>query len=359
MKIGIITFHRALNYGAVLQAYASYSYLKELGYEVEIVDYCAKYMMEQNNLFSWYYFNSRKGALSKFKYVVSRPFRYVKWKKTKKKFADFRSTYLNIQGGVKFKDMHNFQSKFDCIIYGSDQIWQKFLTNHSLFEPIFWGQNISVKKKIAYAASMGSLSILEPSDDIKIQKYLLSFSEIMVRESDLAQKVRSLGFSAKLVCDPVFLLSREQWMNLTFKSELQLPKQYIFVHIVQGSSLIEKIVELIANEMKIPVVTIESLSKVNKKSKVEDFLKCISNASMVITTSFHCTAFSVIFKRPFLTMGASSNRVRTMLDEFGLTQHFVEKESEGLIERAQSKVDYEKTVYVTSSKQYLENSLFL
>ncbi|MCM0343634.1 polysaccharide pyruvyl transferase family protein [Bacteroides fragilis] len=38
MKIGIVTFHRATNYGAILQAYALVSYLKSLGHEAEFID---------------------------------------------------------------------------------------------------------------------------------------------------------------------------------------------------------------------------------------------------------------------------------------------------------------------------------
>ena len=38
MKIGIIIFHRATNYGATLQAYALVSYFKSLGHETEIID---------------------------------------------------------------------------------------------------------------------------------------------------------------------------------------------------------------------------------------------------------------------------------------------------------------------------------
>ena len=56
MKIGIITFQCAHNYGAVLQAYALKEYLKTLGYSVNIINYRPRYIVnayKKNNLRNW------------------------------------------------------------------------------------------------------------------------------------------------------------------------------------------------------------------------------------------------------------------------------------------------------------------
>lgn len=44
MKTGIITFHRAINYGAVLQTYALQKYLNNDGYDAEVIDYRCDHM---------------------------------------------------------------------------------------------------------------------------------------------------------------------------------------------------------------------------------------------------------------------------------------------------------------------------
>ena len=58
MKVGILTFHRALNYGAVLQSYALQQVLKDLGYDACIIDYKQKHIEKIYKVFDFEYFLS-------------------------------------------------------------------------------------------------------------------------------------------------------------------------------------------------------------------------------------------------------------------------------------------------------------
>lgn len=223
MKIGILTYHRALNYGAVLQAYAMYHVLKKKWHQVEIVDYCP---YEQSIFYSinpFCVFKRKDYWISKkiselFLWILSLPIKY--WRK--RKFNKFLNKYFLIGYWAKYLTCHDIPDTCDLYIYGSDQIWwyDDFLSFMWFSEVYWWNFPISKSRKITYAASMGHIW-LDKNKNIYIKKNILNFNAVSVREKKLKLALNELThINIEEVLDPVFLLSKNEW-----KKQFQLKKK--------------------------------------------------------------------------------------------------------------------------------------
>lgn len=181
MKIGILTFHAAHNYGAVLQCYALQEYLKSKGNEVFVIDYRSKYLLD---CYKW--FNCKLFIKSIVKFTFIKEWKKMLDKrKRSNKFETFIQNRLNIINVSILKT--NF---FDYIVIGSDQVWNTKLTNG--YDKYYWGQfcHPVQTKIISYSAS---LELIWPKDeDDNVKKMLSNFERISVREKDLAIKLSSI-----------------------------------------------------------------------------------------------------------------------------------------------------------------------
>jgi hypothetical protein len=306
MQIGILTFHNADNYGAVLQCYALQEKLKELhpNDEVFVIDYkCPKIV------------NSYIPRLN-----FKKPWKIFTLSKTKKKvktFQKFREKYLNL-GTDDF-------SFYDVIYYGSDQIWNPSLTGNDLK---YFGKNYS-GKKIAYAASDGG----EMNYDTEVCDLLNQFSKISCREKTLTEKLQNLDIKSpiKTVCDPVFLLSKEQWLKI---AELPKDDNYVLAYKISANPNFDNEAEKLGQRLGkkvIQIVYVKSLRKFfyHGQSFVEGispekFVGYFAKADFVLTTSFHGTAFSVIFDKPFfvLSFNKRSERITDLLSALGIQDRY-------------------------------------
>ena len=316
MKIGILTFHNADNYGAVLQCYALQEHLK-MQYpdcEVNVIDY-------RNNLIEYSYkIIRRRNSLY---YNITQYINFPRILKKRIQFKNFRNKYLNI-GTSEL-------SSYDVIYYGSDQIWNTTLTGNDL---IYFGKNFE-GKKIAYGASDGGE--MEFSDEIK--KLLNSFSEITCRESTLSERIKNNNITVpvKEVCDPVFLLSNEQWKHISVAPKY---KGYILAYKIADRPDFDNEVEELGKKLNKPVIQIvylKSLKKMIYKKQhfiegisPEQFVGYFANADFVITTSFHGTAFSIIFGKPLfvLSFGKRSERITELLVNYKLENRYISSVSE-------------------------------
>lgn len=125
MHIGVLTFHRAKNYGAVLQCYALVTYLKSLGHDVRIIDYFPKYFKEQDSILPH---TVMKGSNVKGKLfiIANILISFIPILKRRKAFNDFiKSLPLN----ECIENSSDFSSDgYDLIFVGSDQVWNKHIT---------------------------------------------------------------------------------------------------------------------------------------------------------------------------------------------------------------------------------------
>ena len=330
MKIGILTFHCAHNYGAVLQTFALQEKLKEFGHEVEIIDYRPKYLTSPYSIFPVRRIlsqNLTNGIRTLISCIITAK---VKLKR-RKLFDYFNKTKLNISRGIGSRVPDNY----DAYILGSDQIWNFKITNG--FDQIFWGDFETKKdaKKITYAASFGNAVPLD--NELKIIKKTLSnFSALSLREATFISKLQSITQTqVKKVLDPTLILRREQWEAIVSKP--QIDKKYVLVYEVRKSQNTLAVANKIAKQLNAVVVEIPANVRIkdihNKQSitSPSEFLGWIKNASCIVTTSFHGTAFSIIFNRSFYNIkldDTADHRSESLLKNLGLQNRLVDANQE-------------------------------
>ena len=328
MKIGILTFHCAHNYGAVLQCCALQETLKAMGHKVEIIDYRPKYLLNPYKKIYWRRFVSRnpfkllKKCCKELLVLRRRIIRY-------NAFDKFISTKLNLSEMVT----HNsIPSHYDIYIMGSDQIWNPKITCG--FDPVYFGLfnfEKGSKKYIAYAASMEASSLTQEDKDFYL-KALDNFDAISVREQTLADLLQPLtSKKIETVLDPTMLTDAKIWDSIEKRPFVDY--KYVLVYQVRYDINTSRIAQNIADQIGAKVIEIAAGIKTWKYKKnlytcssPEEFLGWIKHASCIVTTSFHGTAFSVIFNKPFycVKLGRGDTRAASLLQDLGLENRMIE-----------------------------------
>lgn len=365
MKIGILTYHRAENYGALLQAYALKTYLQSLGHDVSFVDYWPKYHSDYFKLFPWQQIKKRHGLRKLFfliQLVLWLVPRYVR----KKRFCNFIQKRLDLPITPKYTDDDSKTEKYDVVVYGSDQIWRKQNLGGVGFDDWYFGsENVLANKKIVYAGSMGEIDT-NAKDDEYVKKMMQNFCKISVRENDLQSYLSKLGMTSSLVTDPVFLISKEQW-RIIEKTKVQKGKYILFYNLLNTSDS-KRFAEQLSKKTNLPIRELNkkmSPSHIGKRyistASVEEFLQLIDGAEYVVSNSFHGVAMSIIFEKPFFAvgMGKKANRVKSLLHGLGISQRYIEHV--GIAQQSQI-INYQDLCLrfhelVNYSQLYLQNSI--
>lgn len=295
MKIGILTYHRSNNYGALLQAVALRKVLADMGHQVTYIDYWPSYHRHMYALFSFHWMMSRKGINGKVKYLKSCIMNYVNRKARKKNFNLFIAEFIDPYTS-------SVTETYDAIVHGSDQIWRK-QPEHNGYNPVYFGvHQISAKCKVSYAASMGIL----PTDDLSkaiVKEYLSALKTISVRENNLMRFVSDLGFTN--VCqdlDPTLLLPADFWIK-TFGLNKNKERYALYYKLQDSFDMNELRRYAESKRIKLKVIYHKACcadSEVNVTTAgPRQFLQLIYGAEIVFTSSFHGLAFSLIFNKPF------------------------------------------------------------
>lgn len=330
MKIGILTFHCAHNYGAVLQCYALQEYLKGLGHEAYIINYRPKYLLSPYQLIDKKRILS-KNPLKVIYNIIKETILFIIRYRRYKGFEGFINKHLNLTKIVR-KDA--IPSDYDAYIVGSDQIWNPKITRG--FDDIYFCNfpfPKGNKKYISYAASMESKS-LENKAKSYYEQMLKNFDHISVRESDLLQLLQPLTTtSIKHVLDPTLMVQPSIW-NKLISNHIPNEKNVV-VYQVRNNKNTLRIAKHIAQQLGAIVIELTAWVMMKQWKAFQDatpidYLNLIRNASCVITTSFHGTAFSLIFNRPFYTIklndGADS-RSNSILTALHLEDRMISTDS--------------------------------
>lgn len=358
MKIGILTYHRTLNYGGCLQALATRLMLEQMGHEVYYVDYWPDYHKRYYSFFNRVYFQqySWYGKLY-YLYKIGRSFRFVR--KRQKNFEVFHKKYT-------YPFCRPLTDKYDVIIYGSDQIWrvQKPLKDYN---PIYFGDNqIDAKLHVAFSASMGLIP--ESMEQRNRLKLLLSHLDyISVRESNLLQLVHELGYKDAIqTIDPTLLLDSKIW-DTQFPTPNYSGPGYILVYNLWGRVFNMDSVTTLAKRKGLIV---KELSGTASKGDTETlittagpdiFISLIKNATYIFTSSFHGLAFSLIYgKQVFASFESNGGRARSLLDTAGIPERYLDNFA--VLPEVLPVIDYEivKDRLMTIKKEsinYLHNSI--
>ena len=146
MKIGIMTFHRAINYGAVLQTYALQKYLNDSGYDAEVIDYRCDHME------NFYKILSVKNK--SIKQVIRGLLNFIYVYKKKSRFYGFLDQNVKISSKIYDKsNIGESNNEYDKFITGSDQVFNYAC---SQFDKNYFLEFVkNYDKKYSYAASFG------------------------------------------------------------------------------------------------------------------------------------------------------------------------------------------------------------
>lgn len=335
MKIGIVTNHRAHNYGSVLQAYALYHKLKSEGLNVEIIDYWPRYKSDQYALFRWSYYFKTPASFSStiktwIKRVISFPERWLRYTK----FNLFINRHFSF-GKRTFKNGSKIPDKYDLIIFAGE-IWKHQTRKQKIvFDEVYVGKypESSQAKKVAY-------SICHTSEETnkyvieKLAKYLENFNAVSIREEYLSSQLTDLAdTNIKTVLDPIFLLSENEWRELVKTDKPQ--KRYLLFYQQMKSDEAARIAKKIAKEKGLEIVEVRGyvgrsllLKKVRSTAGPIEFLSLIANADYVVSTSFHGIAFAVLFGKQFTALGFKNNglHVRDMFKALGIEKATIQKD---------------------------------
>lgn len=337
MKVGILTFHRTTNYGAVLQTYALQKTILDLGYDVKVIDY------NNEEIYSYHDYRVLYGKLP-LKTRVGKIIRYSHNKKIAKTFNKFRNKWIDLSVECNTNaQLQSVEDGYDAIICGSDQVWNP-LAIHFDFDAFLLS---GVKgKRISYAASAGNITLWEKY----LKKYwicLHRFDSISVRESEMIQPVENLSEKkVRLVLDPTLLLNKKEWEKLEEPLGNEIEKDnYILVYYLGKNRALTDTVKKLQKQTGLPVVLlgrqIEGIKSISVPAGPSQFLSLFHHAKFVITSSFHGTVFSILYHKPFLVFGNGNynSRMNTLLSALKLQSRMIDNESANL-ERINKVVDW-------------------
>ena len=290
MRAGIVTFHRADNFGAVLQAYALQKTLTDLGVDSEFLEFDGPDR------------NAEPSGVPAQKGPPAFVTRLREAEKARAALFDaFRRRYLRCSAPLRGEQAGDLDGRYDVFLAGSDQVWNLSLpeAGTQYFLPF-----AAPEKRVSYAASFG---LDEIPDHLKgwYTQRLAGFQAISVREERGRELVRELTGRDCAVClDPVLLPDRGDWQALTGPCG---DTPYLFLYLVgydgelaaRAKCEAERrgLVLRAATAGFIPQYGLEAWSGVG----VERWLSLIAGSEAVFTNSFHCAAFSMLFGRPVAT----------------------------------------------------------
>lgn len=330
----ILTIQKVKNYGASLQTFALHKTLINKGVPNKIVDFVRedkkKVRVKKKFGFTGFFIYLFVLNLKQFRrYLLNvisfRDFSLEKLRSKDKLFEVFEEKHLSFTDEIQENELEKLNKSYKNFISGSDQVW-----NHTFnfsVEAYFLGFVENKNNRIAFAPSFGITEIPKKL----LEKYRDSFSKfnhLTVREQEGASIVKDItGMEIPVVLDPIFLMDKANWIK-ELKLKLNKPKKPYILFYTLGAEDKKgfEICEKIQKQKGYDIVRLgrgrNDLS-INKGVFVKwdvgpiEFLELILNSSLVVTNSFHGTAFSINFGIPFFCILSKTNnrtsRLRNIL----------------------------------------------
>lgn len=328
-KIVIVTWTGVHNYGTSLQSYSLQFAIKKLGYDVSIMDKIqyTSIVGKIKRLIKGLLYNLKDNPKGK-----------------SYKMRIFHQTFQTIVRPSSKRELQRMVSKTDVFVSGSDQIWN---TAHR-YDPMMFLDFAKDKKRISYASSMGTGEIPEIYRPM-IKEHLKYYSNISVREKTAAKLLSDLTGRNDIVTvlDPTFLLDHNEWHLFAKHSrmDVEVPEKYILCYFVGNNSYYKQQVTDVKEKSginKVVVVLLKESQPVDFGQTVtvgnaspNDFVRLIENAELVCTDSFHATAISINFSKPFVELlrfsdnskTSQNSRIYDMLSHYGLSDQLYNNSS--------------------------------
>ena len=340
-KIGILTFHKSPSYGAVLQCFALFSALKNMGRaEVGVIDFTPPRMT-----------------------------RFTKGGK-RNVFQEFSNRRLNMLTNGSddllkcLSSLKDDSQPVTDIVVGSDQVWNAAIVKESLIDYCL-GRELPGVRKHAYAASFGTSSLNVNEDILQIySRALADYRSIGVREKSAVGICQSLGRNDIVnVIDPTLLVDPEIYTPMIDRNFV--PNR-LCGYFLENAGYQAKIMKKIARKQKTSPLFLGikapffSFVKSIHAPEVEGFLSAIHNSSGVVTDSFHGMCFAIIFKRPFIVLPSQRKerfvRLAELLERFGLQDRIIaDYDTNKAVSKLLEPIDYSRVDEII--RQYRGESL--
>ena len=370
--IGLITYHAAYNFGSVMQTYGTVRTIEKLGLSVETIDY-----RTPSQTF-WYQtdFSRKKGLRSM---IDNFGFQFIRTarKERAKKYEDFIVRFLKPTDKryTNYKQLSDANLAYDVLVSGSDQVWN-IGCGEFQYEPDdailpYFLQFGTPRKRVAYASSFGGQTLRNVR---KYKDLLCQYDALSTREPIIRNYIeKATGRNVELVCDPTWLLDKDEWLSLQGISTPETKRPYIFVYALYWNfralnRWLPKIKEL-AERNDLDVYCVSPLNYHSDKEITMlqnagplDILTYLTNAALVITNTFHGTIFSMNFEVPFYSCCVQpGSRQGQMLTMCGLEDRIVNSPSE-LLEDNDFRCDFAESTDIikklrNNSINYLRTNL--
>lgn len=310
-KVAIVTVYNACNYGSFLQAYGLQQILSGGGYTVKFLSL----PVEEDKIVAPSTVHSSKVKYEKEKYVKLK------------------------QDQQNFQVVDTLDESYRCVVVGSDTVWNMFDRVYAEI-PYFVGANTGCDRVISYAASVGQsrfskILLLKGKKLLPIRK---NFAAISVRDDKTEKIVHLMGRKCERVIDPTLLCDFP-----VQKPESDIPDRYVLVYTYGMTENQVTAIKDVAQKKNLKIIATGSLCEwadLNIAVGSFEWLWLVKNASMVITGTFHGTIFSIKYNKQFAVLTDSSDKVKSLLKEFGLSERMCNEQT--LEATLQNSIDYER-----------------
>lgn len=377
-KIGLISVHNP-NYGSMLQTYALHTYLKDNGYENEIILYTKKNDWRQFiRIFNLPLLKMKLAVI--IRDIICKLFYkdiFYKLKIRDNKFDQFKKQHFKFSRNyVGWSDLRTANNDYDVFIIGSDQVWNPVNSGTNFNNLLFTNDD---KYRISYASSFG-VSEIPMAQRAKTAKFLNRIHRLSTREIQGQKIIKELtGREATVVCDPTLLIDFAYWKRLK-GTKCFIDEPYIFCYFLGNNPPHRAWANRLKEETGLKLVALQHLDEFVKSDVAfadikpfdvgpAEFVNLIANAEYVLTDSFHCSIFSILFERLFFifsrfenSSNASTNsRIDTLLQMTGIPERHI-KSTDNVLSCINMAIEYDSVHkriadYREFSRKYLSDTL--
>ena len=381
--IGLVTCYFHHNYGSMLQAYATEMIMQQMGLPFQTIACKApiNYMKENKLLYvikklliaDW---KMRLGKMKIERAKKDYPEFARNWDIRNKAFDHFAETFFHVSPYCKNREeLIKMAENYSAFLVGSDQLWRTDSVEHGYYTLEWVPDHI---RKIAYSTSIGVKEV--PWFQVeKNKRFMNRFDHIALREQSACDLVYKLtGRKVPVVLDPTLLFTGDQWLGIQQQEPLTNGK-YIFCYLLGDNPLQREFIKRVKEKTGYKIVALQQLDDYIPSDEgfadeapyvgPREFLNYIRNAEYVFTDSFHCSVFSILYKKNFFTFSrfaegakqSTNTRIDNLLHITGLEDRRMTKDKtvDGVINYKGpfDGVDDKLNAYRKSSMEYLHNAL--
>ena len=316
LKIGVLTFHRCINYGSYWQARCLVEGLQQRGHYAVLLDHYS----QRINMAEW------KCAFQPVLPTAVPPSDYPLYRK---KIERFFKAFDSLPLSPRFRlDQPDEMQEYDVVVVGSDEVWNLF---HPWYGkcPLFYGEGLLTERLVTYAASFGNYSAawgLAPEWATRLR----NFDAISVRDANSQNIIQNaIGLEPELVLDPCLQFSVEpDGRNLD-----HLPDTYVAVY---GHNFLETFAHQIrqwAKHKDLPLVSIGYRNDWADEQWItadpHDFAHFMTRAEAVATNFFHGCVFALRNNKPFISETTSyrNNKLQGLMTKVGGEGHLATQDT--------------------------------